>query len=67
MKFSKGSLAGPDDPIFKEGPTFYMRRSDRASTPSTESSPKRPVKASGRVSKGLVQKASPPSPGPQEE
>ncbi len=35
MKFSKGSLAGPDDPIFKEGPTFYTRKSDRASTPST--------------------------------
>ena len=23
------SLAGPDDPIFKEGPTFYTRKSDR--------------------------------------
>ena len=27
-------LAGPDDPIFKEGVTFYTRPSDRASTPS---------------------------------
>ncbi len=26
-------LAGPDDPIFKEGVTFYTRPSDRASTP----------------------------------
>ena len=33
------SLAKPDDPIFKEKPTFYTRPSDRGSTPSTESSP----------------------------
>ncbi len=26
-------LAGPDDPIFKEGVTFYTRPSDRISTP----------------------------------
>ncbi len=26
-------LAGPDDPIFKEGVTFYTRMSDRISTP----------------------------------
>ncbi len=26
-------LVGPDDPIFKEGPTFYTRKSDRISTP----------------------------------
>ena len=26
-------LAGPDDPIFKEGVTFYTRKSDRISTP----------------------------------
>ena len=28
-----GSLAKRDDPIFKEGPTFYTRKSDRISTP----------------------------------
>ncbi len=50
MKFSKGSLAGPDDPIFKEGPTFYTRKSDRASTPSTPSSPSKPAKPTGRES-----------------
>ncbi len=59
------SLAGPDDPIFKEGLTFYMRRSDRASTPSTESSPKRPGKGSGRASKGQDQKAQPSNPQDQ--
>jgi len=32
-KVLKGSLAGPDDPIFKEGPKLYTRRSDRSSTP----------------------------------
>jgi hypothetical protein len=26
------SLAKRDDPIFKEGPTFYTRKSDRIST-----------------------------------
>ncbi len=29
VKFLKGKLAGPDDPIFREGPTFYTRLSDR--------------------------------------
>ena len=33
-KRHKTRLAGPDDPIFKEGVTFYTRPSDRASTPS---------------------------------
>ena len=33
-KIRKGKLAGPDDPIFKEGVTFYTRPSDRASTSS---------------------------------
>ncbi len=56
------SLAGRDDPIFKEGPTFYMRKSDRASTPSTESSPKRQDKGSGRASKGRARKAPPSNP-----
>ncbi len=32
-KHTPGRLAGPDDPIFKEGPTFYTRPSDRISTP----------------------------------
>ena len=43
---SKGSLAQPDDPIFKEGPSFYTRQSDRISTRSTEPSPKTLAKAS---------------------
>ncbi len=38
-------LAGPDDPIFKEGVTFYTRPSDRASTTSTKPSPKPRPKA----------------------
>ncbi len=46
-----GSLAGPDDPIFKEGPTFYTRKSDRVSTPSTKPSPKTPGRPSGAGSK----------------
>ena len=33
LKHTPGRLAGPDDPIFKEGVTFYTRPSDRASTP----------------------------------
>ena len=33
VKRHKSRLAGPDDPIFKEGVTFYTRPSDRASTP----------------------------------
>ncbi len=32
-KHTSLGLAGPDDPIFKEGVTFYTRPSDRASTP----------------------------------
>ena len=31
MKFSKISLAKPDDPIFKRGPIFYQRPSGRLS------------------------------------
>ncbi len=61
-----GSLAGPDDPIFREGPTFYTRRSDRASTPSTESSPKRPGKGSGRASRRRTQKAQSSNPKAQD-
>ncbi len=34
VKRHKIRLAGPDDPIFKEGVTFYTRPSDRASTPT---------------------------------
>ncbi len=33
LKHTSLGLAGPDDPIFKEGVTFYTRPSDRASTP----------------------------------
>ena len=33
LKHTPGRLAGPDDPIFKEGVTFYTRKSDRISTP----------------------------------
>ncbi len=47
LKHTSLGLAGPDDPIFKEGPTFYTRPSDRGSTPSTPSSAKTPDKASG--------------------
>ncbi len=32
-------LAGPDDPIFKEGVTFYTRPSDRISTPPKPPTP----------------------------
>ncbi len=39
LKHTPGRLAGPDDPIFREGPTFYTRKSDRVSTP-----PKQPAK-----------------------
>ncbi|MEE8241374.1 MAG: hypothetical protein V3R16_08895 [Nitrospirales bacterium] len=45
-----GSLAGPDDPIFKEGPTFYTRKSDRASTPSTPILPSEPDKSTAPAS-----------------
>ncbi len=34
LKHTSLGLAGPDDPIYKEGVTFYTRPSDRASTPS---------------------------------
>ncbi len=44
------SLAGPDDPIFKEGPTFYTRKSERASTPSTPISPSAPDKPTAPAS-----------------
>ncbi len=33
LKHTPLGLAGPDDPIFKEGVTFYTRKSDRISTP----------------------------------
>ncbi len=45
-----GSLAKRDDPIFKEGPTFYTRKSDRISTISTKPSPKRRGKATDDAS-----------------
>ena len=41
-----GSLAKRDDPIFKEGPTFFTRPSGRISTPSTPTSPPKRGKAS---------------------
>ena len=44
-KIRKGRLAGPDDPIFKEGVTFYTRKSDRISTTSTKPSPEPRPKA----------------------
>ncbi len=65
-KGSEISLAKRDDPIFKEGPTFYTRKSDRASTPSTESSPKRPGKGFGRALKGKAQKAPASNPEPRD-
>ncbi len=40
------SLAKRDDPIFKEGPTFFTRPSGRISTPSTPTSPPKRGKAS---------------------
>ncbi len=45
-KFLGISLAKRDDPIFKEGPTFFTRPSDRSSTPSTPSSQPKRGKAS---------------------
>ncbi len=32
LKHTSLGLAGPDDPIFREGVTFYTRPSDRIST-----------------------------------
>ncbi len=49
-KRRKTRLAGPDDPIFKEGVTFYTRPSDRASTP-----PK-------KTGKGIWEEAGPDDP-----
>ncbi len=49
-KGSEISLAKRDDPIFKEGPTFYTRKSDRISTTSTKPSPKRRGKATDDAS-----------------
>ncbi len=49
-KSSRISLAKRDDPIFKEGLTVYMRRSDRASTPPTPTSPPKPEKPTARES-----------------
>ncbi len=42
-KRRKTRLAGPDDPIFKEGVTFYTRKSDRIST-QPKPRPKAPPK-----------------------
>ncbi len=53
-----GSLAKRDDPIFREGPAFYTRQSDRGSTQSTPSSPKTPDKGSSPGSKTKGRKAS---------
>ena len=64
----KGILLKPatrDDPIYKEGFQIFTPRSPRSSTPSTESSPKRQDKGSGRASKGKAQKAPPSNPEEQ--
>ncbi len=50
LKHTPGRLAGPDDPIFKEGVTFYTRPSDRASTPSK------------KTGKGIWEEAGPDDP-----
>ena len=47
-RFTEELLAGPDDPIFKEGPTFYTRPSDRGLTLPTPSAPQKPEKPTGR-------------------
>ena len=47
---SRIRLAGPDDPIFKEGVTFYTRKSDRISTPSK------------KTGKGIWEEAGPDDP-----
>ncbi len=49
-KIRKSRLAGPDDPIFKDGVTFYTRPSDRASTPSK------------KTGKGIWEEAGPDDP-----
>ena len=49
-----GSLAKRDDPIFKEGLSFYTPRSLRSSTPSTPTLPKPPAKASAQESPAPV-------------
>ena len=58
-KFSGITLAKRDDPIFRERSTFYIRPSDRGSTPSTEPSPKTPVSPTGRASKKKAASSSP--------
>ena len=51
MKFSKISPVPQDDPMFSEGPTLYIKESDRTPTPSTPSLPSRPDKPSGPASR----------------
>ncbi len=55
------SLAKRDDPIFSEGPTFYTRKSDRGSTPSTKSLPKSTASGSGQGSKATAAGSKPTS------
>ena len=58
-KFSGITLAKPDDPIFKERSTFYIRPSDRVSTPSTKPSPTTTGSPTGRASKKKAASSSP--------
>ena len=55
-KSSGIKLAKRDDPIFNEGPSFYTRKSDRGSTPSTKSSPKSTASDSDPASKATEPK-----------
>ncbi len=45
------SLAKRDDPIFKEGPSFYTRKSGRGLTPSTPPSQKTPASPTAPATK----------------
>ncbi len=46
VKGLKISHVPQNDPMFSEGPTLYIKESDRISTTSTPSSPTKPVKPS---------------------
>lgn len=52
----KHRIAGPDDPIYKEGLKVFTPRSARGSTKSTKSSQSKPATRSGGGSRRLPKK-----------
>ena len=62
MKGLKESHVPQDDPMFSEGPTLYIKESDRRPTPSTPISPSKRDKPTGRASPRQKQKAGPQDP-----